>query len=192
MKHLKLFFALLATLALGVTNALAEEWNHTFKSGETVSNNAITVDGSTWNITTTLGAGSPTISTVTYSKVYGLKFGSSKSSYYSSVVFSTDYFNNYNVSKIVVKILLNGGVSTTLTTKQGDVTIGTSSFSKAQTWTELTTNTSKGSNGQLSFAINTTQAFYISSITVEYEIPSSGSGGTKPANCLIPKNTVFG
>ena len=179
MKHLKLFFALFAMLALGVGNAWAEEWNHTFKSGETVSNNAITVDGATWNITTTTGAGSPTISTGTYSKVYGLKFGSSKKIYYSSVVFSTDYFNNYNVSKVVVNILLNGGVSTTLTTKQGDVTIGTSSFSKAQTWTDLTTNTSKGSGGQLSFAINTTQAFYISSITVEYEIPSSSGGSTE-------------
>ncbi len=192
MKKLKLFFALFAMLALGVGNAWAEEWNHTFKSGETVSNNAITVDGATWNITTTTGAGSPTISTGTYSKVYGLKFGSSKKIYYSSVVFSTDYFNNYNVSKVVVKILLNGGVNTTLTTKQGDVTIGTSSFSTAQTWTELTTNTSKGSGGQLSFAINTTQAFYISSITVEYEIPSSSGGSTETVLTVEPKKVDFG
>ena len=159
-------------LAFGVGNAWAESWTYTFKSPDAVKNNSITVNGATWNVNTTIGTGSPTISTGTYSKTYGLKFGSNKTNYYKTVVFTTDYFNNYNVSEVVVKILLNGAVNTTLTTKQGDITIGSASFKTFQQWIELTTNTTKGSGGQLSLTIATTQAFYISSITVNYEIPS--------------------
>ena len=159
-------------LALSIGNAWGESWTYTFKSPDAVKNNSITVNGATWNVNTTVGTGSPTISTGTYSKTYGLKFGSSKTNYYKTVVFTTDYFNNYNVSEVVVKILLNGGVNTTLTTKQGDITIGSASFKTSQQWTELTTNTTKGSGGQLSLTIATTQAFYISSIIVNYEIPS--------------------
>ena len=169
---LKFFFALFAMLALGAATAWAESWTYTFKSPDAVKNNSITVNGATWNVKTTVGTGSPAISTGTYSKTYGLKFGSSKTNYYKTVVFTTDYFNNYNVSEVVVKILLNGGVNTTLTTKQGDITIGSASFKTSQQWTELTTKTTKGSGGQLSLTIATTQAFYISSITVNYEIPS--------------------
>ena len=178
---LKFFFALFAILTLNAATAWAESWTYTFKSPDAIKNNSITVNGATWNVNTTVGTGSPTISTGTYSKTYGLKFGSSKTNYYKTVVFTTDYFNNYNVSEVVVKILLNGGVNTTLTTKQGDITIGSASFKTSQQWTELTTSTTKGSGGQLSLTIATTQAFYISSITVNYEIPSVTPDPVDPA-----------
>ena len=72
-------------------------WTHAFVSPEAISSNSITVGGATWSVSTTAGAGTPTISTGTYSKTYGLKFGNSKSEYYGSVTFTTDYFKDYNV-----------------------------------------------------------------------------------------------
>ncbi len=146
----------------------AETWTHAFASPEAISNNSITVDGATWNVTTTTGAGSPTMTTGTYSKTYGLKFGSSKSIYYGSVTFSTDYFNSYNVQSVTVNILNNGSKEGTLTAQQGNTSIGSKSSTFGTTWTNLTVNTNSGSGGSLSFTYSVEQAFYIHSITVTY------------------------
>ena len=158
----------------------AETWTHAFASPEAISNNSITVDGATWNVTTTEGVGQPTMTTGTYSKTYGLKFGSSKSVYYGSVTFSTDYFNSYNVQSVTVNILNNGSKQGTLTAQQGNTSIGSKSSTFGTTWTDLTVNTNSGSGGSLSFTYSVEQAFYIHSITVTYT-----SGGGTPT-CAIP------
>lgn len=166
--------AVLCAFFTGTAWGEDQTWTHEFKTSEEVQNNAITVDGVTWNIATTAGAGEPTITGATYSKVYGIKFGSSKSVYFGSVTFSTDYFNDYNVKSVKVNILNNGTKQGTLTAQQGSTNLGSSSATFGTTWTDLTVNTTPGTGGQLSFTYSVEQAFYIHSITVVYEENTSG------------------
>ena len=174
MKKLHLFKRTLLLLALivGCVSygwATDPSWTHSFASPEAISNNSITVNGATWTVATTSGEGSPTISTGSYSSTYGLKFGSSKSVYFGSVTFSTNYFNNYNVKSVTVNILNNGKKTGTLTAQQGNTSIGSTSQEFGQAWTTLTVNTNSGSGGALSFTYSVDQAFYIHSITVVYD-----------------------
>lgn len=162
-------------------------WSHVFASPEAISSNSITVDGATWTVSTTAGAGSPTISTGNSNSKYGLKFGSNKSTYYGSVTFSTDYFKNYNVKSVSVTILNNGSKSGTLTAVQGDASIGSTSQTFGQAWTTLTVNTKAGSGGTLSFTYSVEQAFYINSITVTYEDNGGGGGSTVDAPSFSPE-----
>lgn len=155
--------------------AADETWTHTFASPEAISGNSITVDEATWTVTTKEGAGSPTMTTGNYSKTYGLKFGNSKSEYYGSVTFSTNYFNSYNVKSVTINVLNNGSKEGTLTAKQGDVNIGSASKTFGTTWTDLTANSNTGAGGTLSFTYSVQQAFYIHSITVTY---TTGGGST--------------
>lgn len=161
---------------LSATTLWGQNWSHNFVSGESILNNSITVEGVTWTVSTTAGEGNPTISYGNSNQEYGLKFGSSKSNYYGSVTFSTDYFNSYNVQSVSVKVLNNGSKNGTLTVKQGNTTLGTESATFGQTWTDLTANSTAGSGGALSFTYSVAQAFYIHSITVVYS-----SGGSAPS-----------
>lgn len=167
---------LVAVLCAGVSAAWGQDptWSHEFASPEAIQNNVITVNGVTWNITTTAGEGEPTISAGNMSKAYGLKFGSSKTVYFGSVTFTTDYFNGYNVKSVSVNILNNGSKQGTFTAQQGSTTIGSTSQTFGQTWTDLTVNTTPGTGGELSFTYSVEQAFYIHSITVVYEENTSG------------------
>ena len=170
-------FVALVLCGAGMAWGETVTWTHEFASPEEVSNNAITVDGITWNISTTAGAGNPTTSTGTFSQTYGLKFGSSKSIYYGSVTFSTDYFNNYNVKSVKVNILNNGSKSATLTAHQGTTTIGSTTKEFGTAWTDMEVNTQSGSGGVLNFTYSVEQAFYIHSITVVYETDSTPFAG---------------
>ncbi len=173
LQSLRLRFALLVALlcSLGTGTAWATDlvWSHTFASPEAISSNTITVSGATWTVSTTAGEGSPEMSTGTYSKTYGLKFGSSKSAYYGSVTFTTDYFSSYNVKSITVNILNNGSKAGTLTAQQGATSIGSTTSTFGQSWTDLTVNTNAGSGGTFSFTYSVEQAFLIHSISVTYE-----------------------
>ena len=162
-------------------------WTHAFVSPEAISSNSITVGGATWSVSTTAGAGTPTISIGTYSKTYGLKFGNSKSEYYGSVTFTTDYFKDYNVKSVTVNILNNGSKKGTLTAQQGATSIGSASSTFGTTWTDLTVNTNAGSGGTLSFTYSVEQAFYIHSITVTYTT-GGGGGDTNPSISLSPSS----
>ncbi len=173
-QKLRLFSTLLLLAVVSAAWGAEQTWSHEFASPEKVQDNAITVDGVTWNITTSESVGTPTISTGNYSSTYGLKFGSSKSNYFSSVTFSTDYFNGYNVKSVTVNILNNGSKQGTFTAQQGSTTIGSTSQTFGQTWTDLTVNTTPGTGGELSFTYSVEQAFYIHSITVVYEENTSG------------------
>ena len=178
---------LLCALIVGSATSWAEEktWTHTFVSPEAISGNSITVDKATWTVTTTAGVGSPTMTTGSYSKTYGLKFGNSKSEYYGSVTFSTDYFNSYNVKSVKINVLNNGSKTGTLTAKQGDVNIGSASETFGTTWKDLTANTNTGAGGTLSFTYSVQQAFFIHSITVTYT-----TGGGSSAAVSAPTFSV--
>lgn len=161
----------LLCLILGLGSAWGETktWTYTFVSPDAISSNAITVNGATWNVATTAGAGSPTISQGSSYSNYGLKFGSSKSVYFGSVTFSTDYFSGKKVSSVAVNILNNGSKVGTLTAQQGSVSIGSSSQTFGTTWTTLTASGNQGTGGTLSFTYSVQQAFFVNSITVTYE-----------------------
>ena len=153
-------------------SAWAETYTHSFNTTGTVSvsNNSVTLSNVTWSVATTTGKGSPTYTSITKGYSYcGWQFGSSKDNYYSKVILSTNAFSSYNVQSVVLNMRLNGGVSTTMTVKQGSTTIGTATMSTANVWTDLVANSTKGTGGDLSITIATTQAFFIHSITVTYE-----------------------
>ncbi len=170
-------FMLLAFLAVPMgMRGQTPYWSHAFASPEAISNNSITVDGATWTVSTTAGAGSPTISAGNTYSQYGLKFGQNKSNYFGSVTFSTDYFNNYNVQSVAVEILNNGSKAGTLSAQQNQTNIGSTTQTFGTTWTTLTVNTTPGTGGTLSFTYSVEQAFYIHSITVTYTT-GGGSGG---------------
>lgn len=144
-------------------------YEHTFVSPQAISNNSITVGGATWNISATKGEGTPSFSTGNSSSKYGLKFGSSKTNYFSSVEFSTDYFSSKKVTSVTLTILNNGSVSGTFTAIQGDVQIGSETKTFGQTWTDLTAKGNLGTGGILTLKYDVTQAFYLNKIVVEYE-----------------------
>lgn len=170
--------SLLLAVSVGSAWGQSSTWTHDFASPEAISDNSITVDGVTWSVSTTSGAGSPTMTTGKYSSTYGLKFGSSKSAYYGSVTFSTDFFNNYNIQSVSVNLLNNGKKTGTLTATQGETLIGSTSSEFGTTWTTLTVDNTSGSGGSLSFTYSVEQAFYIHSITVTY---TTGGGSSAAA-----------
>ena len=185
-------FLLVMFLTLTVSaNAWAETYTHSFNSTGTISisNNSVTLSNVTWNVVTTTGKGSPTYTSITKGYNYcGWQFGSSKNVYYSKVILSTSAFSSYNVQSVTLNMRLNGGVNTTMTVKQGSTTIGSATMSTANVWTDLVANSTKGTGGDLSITIATTQAFFIHSITVTYEEPVSC---TKPIITTQPTGATY-
>ena len=175
MKKLHLFKRTLLLLALivGCVSygwATENSWTHEFVSPEAVSANSITVNGVTWNISTVVGAGSPSIDKGNSYSKYCLKFGTGAKNCYSSFTFSTDYFKNYKVKSVKIQVLHNASKSGTLTATQGDVNIGTSTQTIGSSWTDVTVNTVAGTGGTLSFTYSPTEcAANIHSITVIYD-----------------------
>ena len=185
-------FLLVMFLTLTVSaNAWAETYTHSFNSTGTISisNNSVTLSNVTWNVVTTTGKGSPTCTSITKGYNYcGWQFGSSKNVYYSKVILSTNAFSSYNVQSVTLSMRLNGGVNTTMTVKQGSTTIGSATMSTANVWTDLVANSTKGTGGDLSITIATTQAFFIHSITVTYEEAVSC---TNPTITIQPTEATY-
>ena len=160
----------------------------TMPSSGSISNNKLTVNEVEWTIATTVGAGSPT--TTLMNKTYdgtaksSIMFGSSKSIYYKTITLSTDYFADYNVTSVTVHYALNGGVSTTVTAKQGDITIGSDTYSTGQKWHNATMNSESGEGGNLSISISTTQALALHSITISYTTTTGPTTVSKPTFSL--------
>lgn len=172
-KKLKFFAMMLTCILLNVNYVWAADdtWSHTFTSTGTVTitDGATTLNGKSWAIATTTGAGSPTCINIVngYSKV-GWQFGSNKSNYYSKVTLSTSAFSSYSVKSVSVVIRLNGNVSTTVAVSQGETNIGLNTVNTANEWHTLTAKTTAGTSGNVSISISTSQAFFINSISVTY------------------------
>ncbi len=154
----------------------------TFTKATAPANNQVTdlAGVVTWNISTTVGEGEPTYATGKTSNIECIKFGASKSVYFSKVEFSTDYFTNYNVTSVKFYVANNGKKTGTLTAKQGNVTIGTASQEFGSTWTELTATGTNGAGGTLTVSYEVEQASYVSYIEVTYEVAQSGGGDPDP------------
>jgi hypothetical protein len=128
----------------------------------------------TWSIATEVGEGDPSYTTGKSNSVEAIKFGGSKTVYFSKVEFTTDYFKNYNVTSVKFNVANNGKKTGTLTVKQGETTIGTASEEFGNVWTELTATGTSGKGGSLTVTYEVEQAFYLSSIEVEYEAAQGG------------------
>ena len=167
----KKIFSLFATL-LFAGSMMAASLISTFNKSTDITDLTAVKDVAgvvTWKIVTTVGAGEPTITKSTSNSVECLKFGNSKSVYFKPVVFSTDYFKDVHVTKVVVNLVNNGAKEGTFTAKQGSVTIGSESKNFGNTaWVALTASGAEGQGGTLELTYSVEQAFYISSIEVTY------------------------
>ena len=151
----------------------------TFTKATKPENNKVTdlAEVVTWDIATTIGAGEPAIAGGTSNTVECLKFGNSKSIYFSKVEFSTDYYKDYKVTSVKFGVVNNGKKTGTFTAKQGETTIGSESKEFGNTaWEELTATGAKGEGGTLTVTYEVAQAFYLSYIEVTYE----EAGGDDP------------
>lgn len=163
------FYTLLLCLVIGGGNSwAASPWSVTSFSGS-ISNSSITINKATWSLKDmTVGSntkGNPAM-TISSNK---LKFGSSKDQFWSSYTLTTDYFNDYNVTKVVIGCYDNGGTESEVTVTQGSVTIGSATVSTTSTANEETLNATQGNGGTLNIKFTSTkQASYITSVTVYY------------------------
>lgn len=130
----------------------------------------VTVNEATWSIVMGDIIGSPSTNGAPskYSGIYGWKWGSSKSAYWSSYTLSTDFFNSKKVKSVTVNILNNGSKEGTLKVMQGSTIIGTTSYTFGTNWTDLTADTNMGTSGTLTIEYSVDQASYIHKITVQY------------------------
>lgn len=159
---------LIAMILVGGSAWAASPWSVTSFSG-TIADNSITINEATWTLKDiTVGSdanGDPAMS-VSSKK---LKFGSSKSQFWSSYTLSTDFFKDLDVTKVVVGCYDNGGTESSVTVKQGSITIGTATVSTTTATNSATLDAAKGEGGTLSITFESTkQASYITSITVYY------------------------
>lgn len=187
-KKLKFLAMMLTCILISTNHVFGTNWSHTFSSNP-ISDGSMTISSATWSVSTSSATGSPTITYATYSKIGGVKFGSSSKHYWGKITLSTSYFTSGNISSVTVNALLNAGVSTTMTIKQGSTTIGSPNYSTATTWHDFVANTNTGSGGTLSIEITSTNAIYIHSISVTY---TSGSTYTLVfADNLSPHLCLF-
>jgi len=143
-----LLLALLCVMGVSSSWAITSPWTYTVQSGDEMTDGSITINSATWTVsastqgtttaTTTIGAKN----TITKGTTFGLKFGDKSESYLSSYTLSTDYFKDYNVTKVEFAVKNNGSKVGTLTVTQGTKTIGTASHSQATS--NLTTLTAQG------------------------------------------------
>lgn len=184
----KKLFSLFATL-LFAGSMFAASLISTFNKSTVITDLTAVKDVAgevTWSIATTVGAGEPTVTTGTSNTVDCLKFGKSGSAYFKPVVFSTDYFKDVHVTKVVVNLVNNGKKTGTFTAKQGSITIGTASQEFGNTaWVALTAAGTEGQGGTLELTYSVDQAFYISSIEVTYV-------GTEPNISASVESINFG
>lgn len=181
---MKKFFSLFAAvLFAGSMFAGTEKVTCTMPNSGSLSNNKITIEDVEWTVSATNKVGTPSIALgdVTYDKIKksAMKFGSSKTNYYPNISFTTDYFADKAVSSVTVTYAINGGVSTTLKATQGEVEIGSDTYSTAQKWYTAVMNTESGVSGTLTISITTTQSVSIHAIEIEY---TETSAPTKVAN----------
>ena len=195
MKHLKLFFALLAMLALGVGNAwgetatlsnanIAAKYSSSQTSYRSITD--ITDDsGHSYSAYAILNQHSKATSTNKFLQIK--KYASNTASY---VQVPPMPGNITSISMTVSgssKPMTDGGNSSTLYFSSSNKTSATGTGVASGTGAKSVTIDCSSLNLKEGF-ITADGAVRIWDITITYE----SSGSTEPANCLIPKNTVLG
>lgn len=191
--HVSLICLCMLTIGVGNVWAVEKTWSYEVTAAApTISSNMFTVNNVTWGISTTTGAGSPTITTGNDFSIKAMKFGNGKSSYYSNITLTTSYFSDYNVKSVQIIGCGNSANKITITVTRGSVTIGSATISKAyaSSWNTVadcikTIKTTKGNGGDLTISIApTTCAFSLRKITVTYD-----EGTTEPSPSLSADKT---
>lgn len=210
MQHINIFtktrwlvtIIFLTTLCIGQMWGADPSWTHTFSStsAPTVTNNQVTVNSVTWDLSTTVGKGSPSRTSGNDNSVRAWKFGSSANHYYSNITLSTTYFSSYNVKSVeIIGCSNNANKEVSITVSQGSgnsaITIGNATIQKAYSsdWhtnsdCKKTMNTNQGSGGTLTISISPDAcAFSLRQIKVTYTTASC----TAPT-AVAPQNGSFG
>ena len=172
MKHLKLFFALLAMLALGVTNAWGETATLTFSAK--CGGKGTDTKGYNWTI-----ASDGTESNFDNTK--GIHYGTSSAKVKYIRLSTSDIPGT--ITNVNVNASTGSGVTANLTVKVGssDFTTGNSVTSQTLSTSATEYNFSGSASGEIIVEISksssATKAIYCKSVVVTYET----SGSTKPA-----------
>lgn len=149
------FFCVLAT-------ANAETYTHTFKSGElTTAGGTVTLSDIEWNATVA--------KEIDWNNTKGIQFGS-KSNPNPSYTLSTSGFASYKIKSVTVNSSIAASGDAKLTITVGDQTSDTFTLdTNAKDYTFDCEDT----NGNITINWTATQrAYYVKSITVEYELPT--------------------
>ena len=170
MKHLKLFFALFAMLALGVGNAwgaLTEEYSYTFTAKQFSDNSTAKTLGSvTWTPATTWSVGTGYWGS---DATKGQQWGSSSHTLNKMILTSGTSFSNVKKIEINASIASSGGCQ--LSVKVGNTTIGTTK-TLTTTATAYTFEDANGLTGAVEITLSNgskKKAQYIKSIKIYTE-----------------------
>lgn len=196
MKNKLLLLMLAFICSMGMWAAEDPDWSVTAFSGS-ISNNSTTINSATWTL-----SGLTVGSNANGEPAWALssnkwKFGNSKNQFWSSYTISTDAFSSYNVTKVEVGCYDNGSTESSVTVKQGDVTIGSADVSTTTTTNVETLSENSGEGGTLSITFaSTKQASYITSIKVYYstggDTPSTPTALSAPTNLSSSNVTTTG
>ena len=190
MKKLKLFFALFAMLALGVTNAWGAEASFTIKFKDNGSDASTVLTTATF--TKQVAEGTDLIKSVSTSYCYagtgGLKCSSNK----NNGTFTLTLNNSYTISKIVLSVKNKN--ATTKTVKVGNTSFSTSDSWNTTSFEDLAFTGTETTSDQITVSLAGTKSSkrvaYIASMTVYYKTDESGS--EEPVISVEPKKVDFG
>ena len=189
MKHLKLFFALFAMLALGVGNAWAEaSFTIKFKDNGSDASTALTAT----TFTKQVAEGADLIKSVSTSYCYPGTGGLKCSSNNNNGTFTLTLNNSYTISKIVLNVKNKNATTKT-------VKVGSTSFSTSDSWNTTsfedmvfsgTETTSDQITVSLAGSAKSKRVAYIASMTVYYKTDEPGT--EEPALSATPTEIDFG
>ena len=186
MKHLKLFFALFAMLALGVGNAWGAEASFTIKFKDNGSDASTALTATTF--TKQVAEGADLIKSVSTSYCYPGTGGLKCSSNNNNGTFTLTLNNSYTISKIVLNVKNKN--ATTKTVKVGNTSFSTSDSWSTTSFKDLAFTGAETTSDKITVSLagttNKKRVAYIASMTVYYKTDESGSGETVVS--LTPKN----
>ena len=195
MKHLKLFFALFAMLALNVGNAWGEKitYQHVFTEKPSTGN-SIDLSGVNWNVAAT------NLGNYNSQNYAGVQIGTSKKDGSITLTSTTDWDYNGNGKITEVRLWLNlGGTSVTPTVTIGGK-VATSDGTKVVInknagldWTKATkvtfTPVADGNTGVVVINVSTVKAGYICAMEIDCEPAAAGGGGGGTLSCTWDLST---
>lgn len=173
---------LILCIALGFSSAKADEWSHTVVASDafTMVNaepTSIILNGVTWNINATRGNGNHTVAIRESNSSYYMRFGMNNTSYYSTIIFTTDYFKNYKVSKVDALCKLNSSSTATMEVIQGETSLGSDVQTFSNTPTTLSVTAEEAVSGTLTIRFDVTVGIDIGALAVTY----TDGGGERTA-----------
>lgn len=167
---MKKFLLSILTIFCVIATANAETYTHIFKNGElTTTSGTVTLNDVEWSASS--------VNEIGWSNTKGIQFGS-KNNPNPSYTLSTSDFASYKITSVTVNSSIAASGDAKLT-----ITVGsqTSEAYKLTTSNAAYTFDCDDTNGDITISWTATQrAYYVKSITVEYEMPSDMVDVEKP------------